>query len=147
MAGAAILTGKGAYASGCGLVRILTPEENRGIMQTSLPEAVLSTYSMSELNEDTVKDAIAWADAVLIGPGLGTNEVAERILNLVLENAAVPVVLDADALNLLAHREELSSLLPACRHAYRPSRQHRNKQRLPFLSPCRQAPRHRLKAT
>ena len=110
MAGAAILTGKGAYASGCGLVRILTPEENRVIMQTSLPEAVLSTYSMTELNEETVKDAIAWADAVLIGPGLGTNDVAERILNLVLENAAVPVVLDADALNLLAKNMELLSL-------------------------------------
>jgi len=110
MAGAAILTGKGAYASGCGLVRILTPEENRVIIQTSLPEAILSTYSINDLDEEAVKSVIAWADAVLIGPGLGTNNVAERILKLVLDYAKVPVVLDADALNILAKNMELLSL-------------------------------------
>jgi len=102
MAGAAILTGRGAYASGCGLVRILTPQENRVIIQTSLPEAILSTYSTQNLEEEAIKAAILWADTVLIGPGLGTDEVAEKILNLVLECSVVPVVLDADALNLLA---------------------------------------------
>ena len=102
MAGAAILTGKGAYASGCGLVRILTPEENRVIMQTALPEAILSTYSMNNLDVELIKEAITWSDTVLIGPGLGTNEVAEGILKLVLECSEVPVVLDADALNILA---------------------------------------------
>ena len=107
MAGAAVLTGKGAYASGCGLVRILTPEENRIIIQTSLPEAILSTYSIENLDEDIIKTAIAWSDAVLIGPGLGTGKVAERILNLVLECAEVPVVLDADALNLVAKNMEM----------------------------------------
>jgi len=110
MAGAAILAGKGAYASGCGLVRILTPEENRIIIQTALPEAILSTYSMKDLEEEMIKAAIAWADAVLIGPGLGTNEVAERILSIVLEEADVPVVLDADALNLIAKNMQLLAL-------------------------------------
>jgi len=43
MAGAAVLAGKSAYASGCGLVRILTPEENRLVIQTAIPEAILST--------------------------------------------------------------------------------------------------------
>ena len=110
MAGAAILTAKGAYASGCGLVRILTPEENRIIIQTSLPEAILSTYTTDHFDEKIVKNAITWADAVVIGPGLGTNDVAERILNLVLQHAEIPVVLDADALNLLAKNMNLLSM-------------------------------------
>ena len=45
MSGAAYLCAKAAYASGCGLVRIFTPEENRAILQTQLPEAVITAYS------------------------------------------------------------------------------------------------------
>ncbi len=41
MAGAAVLAAKAAYRSGCGLVRIYTPEENRIILQTAVPEAIL----------------------------------------------------------------------------------------------------------
>ena len=44
MAGAAVLSAKAAYATGCGLVRVLTPEENRIILQSCVPEAVLTTY-------------------------------------------------------------------------------------------------------
>ena len=44
MAGAAVLSAKAAYTAGCGLVRVFTPEENRIPLQTSIPEAVLTTY-------------------------------------------------------------------------------------------------------
>ena len=53
MAGAAILSAKAAYASGCGFVCILTPEENRIVIQTALPEAILATY-----NEKTLKKVL-----------------------------------------------------------------------------------------
>ncbi|MBQ8279357.1 MAG: NAD(P)H-hydrate dehydratase [Roseburia sp.] len=102
MAGAAILAGKSAYASGCGLVRILTPETNRMILQTSVPEAILTTYVTGEDNLVIVNDAVAWADVILIGPGIGMSDTSERILKQVLKIATVPIVLDADALNLLA---------------------------------------------
>lgn len=102
MAGAAILAGKSAYASGCGLVRILTPEENRVIIQTALPEAILTTYSAKKADVDIVKDAIDWADVVLIGPGIGIGEVSEALLKQVLKSVSVPIVMDADALNLVA---------------------------------------------
>lgn len=102
MAGAAILAGKSAYATGCGLVRILTPEENRMIIQTALPEAILTTYSSEMADMDVVKDAIEWANVILCGPGIGTNETAAHILKQVLNCASVPVILDADALNLVA---------------------------------------------
>lgn len=102
MAGAAVLAGKSAYAAGCGLVRILTPEENRIIIQTALPEAILTTYSERKPELPVIKEALDWADVILCGPGIGTSETAEFLVNQVLKTAAVPVVLDADALNIVA---------------------------------------------
>lgn len=102
MAGAAVLAGKSAYACGCGLVRIVTPEENRLIIQTSLPEAVLTTYPQTLSNEAVIKQAINWADAVVIGPGLGMGKAAEQLLQMVVETITVPLIMDADALNLAA---------------------------------------------
>ena len=102
MAGAAVLAGKSAYATGCGLVRILTPEENRIILQTALPEAILTTYVAKKADEVLVKEAIGWADVILIGPGIGMTHTSESLVKQVLKNASVPVVLDADALNIVA---------------------------------------------
>ncbi len=102
MAGAAILAGKSAYAAGCGLVRILTPEENRIIIQTALPEAVLSTYNSKKVGLSSIQEGIDWADVIVIGPGLGTTKEAELLLKQVIKQAQVPLVLDADALNLIA---------------------------------------------
>lgn len=102
MAGAAVLAGKSAYVSGCGLVRILTPEENRVIIQTTVPEAILNVYSSEKIEEASVKAAIEWADVILIGPGIGTANAAQLLVNYVLENAKVPIVMDADALNIAA---------------------------------------------
>lgn len=101
MAGAAYFSAKAAYTSGCGLVRIYTAEENRVILQTKLPEAILTTYSKRPEHAQLI-EALAWADVIVAGPGLGFDENAEAILKNVLKNAAVPVVLDADALNLIA---------------------------------------------
>lgn len=102
MAGAAVLCGKGAYVSGCGLVRILTPEENRIIIQTALPEAILTTYTAKKPEIAVIKEAMEWADVILCGPGLGTTDTSMAIVMQVLKNATVPLVLDADALNLIA---------------------------------------------
>ena len=102
MAGAAVLAGKSAYTTGCGLVRLLTPEENRTIIQSTLPEAILTTYDEKNVDLEVVKDALEWADAILIGPGIGTQSAAEVILKQVLEVRNLPVIMDADALNLLA---------------------------------------------
>lgn len=107
MAGAALFCAQAAYCSGCGLVKIYTPTENRTVLQSALPEAVLLTYDSSSPNQDALLDALAWADAVAVGPGLGTGGQARMIVELVLIHAKVPVVLDADALNILAGHTEL----------------------------------------
>ncbi|MCM1106576.1 MAG: NAD(P)H-hydrate dehydratase [Blautia sp.] len=101
MAGAACLCARAAYRSGCGLVRVLTAEENRVIVQSTVPEAVLTTYGET-VEPAEIAEAVRWADAVVVGPGLGQGRAAAELLHAVLENAKTPVVLDADALNLLS---------------------------------------------
>lgn len=106
MAGAACLAAKSAYRAGSGLVKVFTAEENRLILQTSVPEAILSTYSV-KLNEQQLIEELKWADAVVIGPGLGTDKNAEKMVKLVLQNCAVPFLVDADALNVIAKQPDL----------------------------------------
>lgn len=101
MAGAAYFAAKSAYAAGSGIVKILTAECNRNILLGRLPEAIITTYGRNP-DKKQVTDAINWADAIVIGPGIGISESSKELLDLVIENASVPVVLDADALNLLS---------------------------------------------
>ncbi len=114
MAGAAYFSAKAAYLSGCGLVRILTPEENRVIIQSTLPEAVLTTYDGSRPDGKLTAEALRWADAVVCGPGLGTSDAARKLVHTALQ-AQVPLVLDADALNILAEEPETLRNSPAKR--------------------------------
>jgi len=101
MAGAAILCARGAYRSGCGLVKVYTREENRISLQTQVPEAVLCTYG-SKLDKQDLIAQLKWADAVVLGPGLSMDANARAIVDIVLSNVTVPVIVDADALNIIA---------------------------------------------
>lgn len=106
MAGAAVFSAKAAYRCGTGLVKVLTAEENREILQMSVPEAILSTYGET-LDQKRFTEELKWADAVVIGPGIGTGKIARELVRQVLINAAVPMVMDADALNILSEEPEL----------------------------------------
>lgn len=113
MAGAACLCAEAAYRMGCGLVRIFSEQENRIILQTRLPEAIVSTYSELEEPESLVEkleQAIDWADSVVIGPGLGTSEAAKLLMEHAVrrmgEDGVRPLVIDADGLNILAQNPE-----------------------------------------
>lgn len=102
MCGAAYLCAKAAYRTGCGLVEIVTPEQNRIPLQTLLPEAIVTCYDSAELDKTAIKSAVRRADAVVIGCGLGTSQTAVKVLDTVLRAAASPIVIDADALNIMA---------------------------------------------
>lgn len=114
MAGAAYLSALAAYRMGAGLVKILTPAENREILQTLIPEAVLSVYDCAEALEEPeqflgkIEKECGWADAVVLGPGLGKEPWAVRLVQQVLLSAFVPIVLDADGLNIVAENPSLS---------------------------------------
>ena len=106
MAGAACLAAEAALRVGCGMVRVLTHEDNRTVLQEKIPEAIISTYGKAP-SERELMDALHWADSLVIGPGLGTSDTAAKILNNLLENASIPVVLDADALNILSNDQDM----------------------------------------
>lgn len=100
MAGAAYLNAHAAYMAGAGLVRIYTSSDNREILQTLLPEAIITTYE--EYNKEELLSLLTWADSVCIGSGLGMSRLSEKILKTVIEYVKVPCLIDADGLNLLA---------------------------------------------
>lgn len=108
MAGAAFLAAAAAYRMGAGLVRVLTTDNNREIIQKKLPEAVLTTYKVTDkgaLQEESIpdiKEAIEWASVILIGPGIGQKSAAASILNYCLSECDVPLIIDADGINILA---------------------------------------------
>jgi len=111
MAGAAYLSGLAAYRTGAGLVRIYTPEENRIILQTLLPEAILTTYEAGYCDVKQLQELCGWADSVVMGPGFGVSETSGSILHYMLQYCAVPMVLDADALNLIAQHTHMTDVL------------------------------------
>lgn len=108
MSGACYLSAKAAYRMGAGLVKVLTVEENRTIIQSTLPEAIFSTYDSDLLKAkaqtNRILDDMKWADVIVIGPGMGVSKTSEYLLELLLNNIKVPIIIDADALNLLAKK-------------------------------------------
>ncbi len=102
MAGAAWFAAKAAYYAGCGLVRIYTVKDNRNILLTKLPEAVLTTYEERETDFSSLDECLNWADAVLAGPGLSEGAAAHTLVSKTLLCADKKTVFDADALNILA---------------------------------------------
>ena len=92
MGGAAILAATAALRSGVGLVQAITAPANASAMHTQIPEALVAPL---EKASSTIAN---WADAVLIGPGLGTDDVTRALIRDVLDRWRGPVVVDAGAL-------------------------------------------------
>ncbi|MBQ9080643.1 MAG: NAD(P)H-hydrate dehydratase [Clostridia bacterium] len=113
MCGAAYFAAKAAYRTGCGLVEIVTPEQNRVPLQTMLPEAIVTCYDSATPDRRIISDAVRRADAVVAGCGLGTSLTSIKVLSMTLEATHVPIVLDADALNILAAAPSLGDALRA----------------------------------
>lgn len=108
MAGAAVLSAKAAVQSGVGLVRMVLPQSIYPIAAGQLLDAVY--YPMKDSDDGTISiddcdriiELASWQKACLVGCGLGrSKDVKELVGRLVLE-CPVPLVLDADAINVLA---------------------------------------------
>lgn len=109
MCGAACLSAEAAYRMGTGLVKVCTEACNRVILQERLPEALFATRQR-EISKEEAEALMAWPSAAGIGPGLGTESEKGILLRRILAAGTCPLVLDADALNLLAGQcEELKS--------------------------------------
>ena len=114
MPGAAVLATGAALQSGCGLVTLHSTERALQATVVSFPSAMLSENTGAFF--DRVPDRIGRYSAIAVGPGLGkAPETSKALGNLIdsAREAGVPMVLDADALNLLAADPSLLDRLPA----------------------------------
>ena len=144
MCGAALLCAEACMRAGAGMVKIFTREENRVIIQEKLPEAMLTVYealpqgaeqraeAAQKLSQSLRKD-LEWADAVAIGPAIGREEEAYILLKTLLKGvsdtkergkAIRGIVIDADALRLIASEPEFDELM-----------RHRKKETACILTP------------
>jgi len=109
--GAAVLAAKACLRGGAGLLTVHIPACGEIVLQTAIPEAMI------EIDEDrdfiTNLGLITKYNAIGIGPGIGCNEKTAEVLFRLFENVKQPMVLDADAINLLAQSEQLQRALPA----------------------------------
>ncbi len=110
MMGAAVLATRACMRSGAGLVTTHVPKSGRDVLQMAAPEAMVQVdhneHRISNINLDDRFTAIG------IGPGIGRESSSFDALKFVLQNAKVPLVLDADALHLLAHSGKWDLLPP-----------------------------------
>ncbi len=145
MPGCAVLAAEAAFAAGAGMVRVFSGEDNRGAVLAARPEAMFTGFPDDGSGTDGMADAItrdlkkdlSWADVVVAGPGMGTDDIAAAVLYEILRSAEKKgtedtdsgesgspgsgfssaarrmkgLVLDADAITLIAKRRELRELL------------------------------------
>lgn len=116
MSGAARLAAMAALRAGVGLVKVAAPESVRSeiaafrpeIMTIGLPETPAGTIAASA--HEILVEHLQWADAVAVGPGLGCDADTARFLERLLPAVAQPLIIDADALNLIAENKLIDSL-------------------------------------
>ena len=99
--GAVILASKTAARMGLGMVKCLTHISNRDAILNAIPECLIDCYD-DECSVSKLKEAVAFADVVVLGPGLSMNDCASNICKNLLEIIDKPLIIDADALNIIA---------------------------------------------
>ena len=109
--GAASLASKAALRSGAGLVTAFVPNAGIDIIQSTVPEVMAMEGGLHEYISEAV-DGIENFEAICIGPGIGKKQATKEVLEQLLKSSKRPVVLDADALNLLAEHKNLLNFLP-----------------------------------
>ncbi len=108
--GAAILASKGALRSGIGLITCHLPAKRINALIASIPEAMVQ----SDKNENIITSVNNFNDftAVGVGPGIGTSPETAEMLYELISNCRKPVVLDADALNIISSDEKFKKKIP-----------------------------------
>ena len=109
--GAAVLAAKAGLRAGAGLITTHVPKCGYEIIQTSVPEAMVNIDSNEHFLTDNIH--LESFNAIGVGPGLGTEKQSQNILKLLIQNSQNPIVLDADALNILSENKTWISFLKA----------------------------------
>jgi len=101
MTGAALHAARAALAAGAGLVKLVAAKETIEAARSSLPDVLTVESALGPELEAAAGEALEWADAAVVGPGLGRDAHRASFLKAVLACRPVPTVIDADALTLL----------------------------------------------
>lgn len=113
MPGAVLLSASAAMRGGLGKLTVHTAARAANFIPSTLPEAILSV----DENEQVVS-RIPWQslqsniNAIALGPGLGTDRKTINVIKDVLDSVKAPIILDADALNMLAENKTWLAYLP-----------------------------------
>ncbi len=108
--GAAILASRACLRAGVGLLTTHIPKFGYDIMQTAVPEAMLSIDKYNKVSSEV--PYISNYTAIGIGPGIGKSSATQTAVKSLLEKATVPMLFDADAINIIAESSELIDKLP-----------------------------------
>lgn len=111
MMGASVLASRACLKTGVGLFTSHVPVTGYQILQTSLPEAIVSIDN-SEKYFSELPD-ISKYSAIAAGPGLSTNSIIHQGILKLIQNSTVPLVLDADALNIISMNQSWIERIPA----------------------------------
>jgi len=110
MMGATILSAKAALSSGVGKLSILSPKCGEHILQTTVLEATLEENIGKNYLSNIYNLKYDW---LAIGPGIGTKTSTKKFLITLLKKVKNPLVLDADALNIISSEKKLLNLVPS----------------------------------
>ena len=110
MMGAAVLSAKGCLRAGVGKLTCYIPKIGYDVMQTSIPEAMVKVCGKKYIKD---VDALNNFDALGIGPGFGINKSHPLLLQKMFSGYKKPIVIDADALNVVSENKKLFKCLPA----------------------------------
>ena len=109
MPGAAVLATGAALVSGCGLVTVHSTERALQAVVNNFPSAMLSEDPRPQFSK--VPASLERYSAIAVGPGIGKDEMSRLALKDLLK-AGIPMVIDADALNLIAENPKMMGLIP-----------------------------------
>ena len=117
-AGAIAMSARAALVGGAGLITVATDRRSQAVIPTATPEIMsrdLFDFDVGNFDENALREAVDGADSIVIGPGLGTDHTARGIVDTVFGAVdAHNVIIDADALNLVASDDELAEALSQC---------------------------------
>lgn len=107
MAGAAVIAAKGAVKSGAGIVNVIVPSTIYPIIASAVPEAVCTVLDNTKATEESdnlssIISTLNCSASALAGCGLGVSDVTAKNIRAILKSCNVPLVLDADGINIAA---------------------------------------------
>ena len=109
--GASVLASEACMRTGAGLLTTHIPKKGYDIIQTAVPE-VMTSIDSSETSFSELPDLDPY-NAIGVGPGIGQDKETQTALKILIQNTGLPILFDADAINILGENKTWLSFIPA----------------------------------